>query len=187
SQRLDLFTDEYLKEVAVNLATLEHIYSHGESLCPKNYYFENTGEYNIDVLKASLLNIFNIDLIQINKLQQNTSPLHSLILSNIQFVQAFIIQQDYHYYCLRRFRLTHSYFLKIDSKSITYHERIEHDKILNYLDSLLQLGANIYITIEHIAQDEQYEISLINIEKTLWPFPEAPADLEHLTILQEKK
>ncbi|CAF1456549.1 unnamed protein product [Adineta ricciae] len=48
SQRLDLFSDTYLKEVAQNLANFEQIYSHQESVLVTEYHHENTGEYNID-------------------------------------------------------------------------------------------------------------------------------------------
>lgn len=69
--------------MAQNLASFEQIYSHEESVRVTEYYHENTGEYNIDVLKAALLNVFNIELIQIHRFEGNISPLQTLILSNI--------------------------------------------------------------------------------------------------------
>ena len=65
------------------LANFEQIYSHEESVDVTEYYHENTGEYNIEVLKAALLNIFNVDLIQIPRFEANTSPLQTLVVSNI--------------------------------------------------------------------------------------------------------
>lgn len=112
SQRLDLFSDEYLKEVARNIAASEQICRDGEAIEMTEYYYEHTGEYDIQVLKAALMNVFKIDLVQIYELETNNFVVHNLILSNIQHIQAFIIQQDYHYYCLRRFRLTKDYFFK---------------------------------------------------------------------------
>ncbi|CAF1475069.1 unnamed protein product [Adineta steineri] len=175
SQTLDLFDDDYLKEVAQNIAATEQINRHGEAIQLTEYYYENTGEYDIQVLKAALMNIFNIDLIQIGTLQPN-----SLILSHIKHVQAFLIQQNYHYYCLRRFRLTEDYFFKIDSKNPTYHEPIHRDNILNFLKSLLEHGSNIYVTVQYISDAIEDEITTDNIKTRLWALPDAPADREAL-------
>ncbi|CAF0863100.1 unnamed protein product [Adineta steineri] len=175
SQTLDLFDDDYLKEVAQNIAATEQINRHGEAIQLTEYYYENTGEYDIQVLKAALMNIFSIDLLQIGTLQPN-----SLILSHIQHVQAFLIQQNYHYYCLRRFRLTEDYFFKIDSKNPTYHEPIHRDNILNFLKSLLEHGSNIYVTVQYISDAIEDEITTDNIKTRLWALPDAPADREAL-------
>ncbi|CAF4187678.1 unnamed protein product, partial [Adineta steineri] len=175
SQTLDLFDDDYLKEVAQNIAATEQINRHGEAIQLTEYYYENTGEYDIQVLKAALMNIFNIDLIQIGTLQPN-----SLILSHIKDVQAFLIQQNYHYYCLRRFRLTEDYFFKIDSKNPTYHEPIHRDNILNFLKSLLEHGSNICVTVQYISDAIEDEITTDNIKTRLWALPDAPADREAL-------
>ncbi|CAF1450451.1 unnamed protein product [Adineta steineri] len=175
SLTLDLFDDDYLIEVAQNIAATEQINRHGGAIQLTKYYYENTGEYDIQVLKAALMNIFNIDLIQIGTLQPN-----SLILSHIQQVQAFLIQQNYHYYCLRRFRLTEDYFFKIDYKNPTYHVRIHRDNILNFLKTLLEHGSNIYVTVQYISDAIEDEITTDNIKTRLWALPDAPADREAL-------
>lgn len=180
SQRLDLFTDTYLKEIAQNLAGFEQIYSHEESVRITDYYYEHTGEYNIDVLKAALLNIFNIDLVQIDRLEGHISSLHTLIVSNITNIQALIIQQDYHYYCLRRFRLTKDYFFVIDSKNSTFHQSIHCDNILNYFATILLSSGNIFVLMKRISDTDQNEICEHDIATVLWPLPETPADLEVL-------
>ncbi|CAF1196955.1 unnamed protein product [Adineta ricciae] len=184
SQRLDLFSDTYLKEVAQNLANFEQIYSHQESVLVTEYYHENTGEYNIDVLKAALLNIFNVDLIQIRRFEENISPLQTLIASNITNIQALIIQQDYHYYCLRRFELTKDYFFKLDSKNPMNHERIHIDNLRNYLQELIDIGANVYVTILRNLDEEEDGNCANNIQTRLWPFPQSKADLEVLIVNQ---
>ncbi|CAF1643694.1 unnamed protein product [Adineta steineri] len=180
SQTLDLFDDDYLKEVAQNIAATEQINRHGEAIQLTEYYYENTGEYDIQVLKAALMNIFSIDLLQIGTLHPNSDYAHSLILSHIKHVQAFLIQQNYHYYCLRRFRLTEDYFFKIDSKNPTYHEPIRRDNILNFLKSLLEHGSNIYVTVQYISDAIEDEITTDNIKTRLWALPDAPADREAL-------
>jgi len=177
----------YLKEVAQNLAGFEQIYSHEESVRVTDYYYEHTGEYNIDVLKAALLNIFNIDLVQIDRLEGNISPLHRLILSNITNIQALIIQQDYHYYCLRRFELTKDYFFIIDSKNPMFHQPIQRDNILNYFATILLLRGNIFVLMKRISDTDQNEICENDITTALWPLPQAPADVQLITPLQKNQ
>ncbi|CAF1159207.1 unnamed protein product [Rotaria sordida] len=87
SQRLDLFCDEYLIEVVQNITAAEQICRYGEAIEIRDYYYESTGGYDIQILKAALMNTFNIDLIQIHTLEANTSSVQSLILSNIENVQ----------------------------------------------------------------------------------------------------
>ncbi|CAF1299805.1 unnamed protein product [Adineta steineri] len=91
SQRLDLFSDEYLKEVAEHIAATEQILQHEIAVNVTDYYYENTGDYNTEILKVALRNVFSIEFIQINTLETNTNSEQSLILSNIHNVQALII------------------------------------------------------------------------------------------------
>ncbi|CAF4168613.1 unnamed protein product, partial [Adineta steineri] len=180
SQRLDLFSDEYLKEVAEHIAATEQILQHEIAVNVTDYYYENTGDYNIEILKVALRNVFNIEFIQIDALERNTTSVQSLILSNIHNVQALIIQQNNHYYCLRRFRLTKDYFFKIDSKFPLYHEPIHREHILNFLRALLANHSNIYVLVHYTSDHADDQLSIDNIETRLWPLPDAPADLECL-------
>lgn len=181
TQRRDLFNDEYLKEVAQNIAAAEQISRRGDTVRLTDYYYENTGEYDIQVIKAALMNVFNIDLIQIHTLEPNNGSIQSLILANIHNCQGFLIQENYHYYCLRRFRMTKDYFFKIDSKYPTYHESIHCEHIFNFLHTLLEDGSNIYVVVQYISDHVDDQLSTDNIETRLWCLPDAPADLEPLT------
>jgi len=187
SQRLDLFSDDYLIEVAQNVAAAEQICRHGEPIRLAEYYYQNTGEYDIQVLKAAVMNIFNIDLIQIHTLEADTSSVQGLILCNIENVQVLLIQQDYHYYCLRRFRLTKDYFFIIDSQHPFHHEPIHRQNILNFLGTLLEGGASIYVAIQYISDRPEDQASIDNIETRLWALPDAPADGERLAVFCEIK
>ncbi|CAF3420621.1 unnamed protein product [Rotaria socialis] len=153
AQNLDLFSDEYLVEIANNLAAAEQICRNGDSIRITQYYYENSGDYDIQVLDAALRHIFNIQLLQINKLENSNCPIRSLILSNTQNIQALLIQQDYHYYILRQFRLTKGYFFKIDSKHTMYHEPIHCQDILKFIDLLLQ-----YLLEPRTLCDEEYAL-----------------------------
>ncbi|CAF3941109.1 unnamed protein product, partial [Rotaria magnacalcarata] len=187
AQNLDLFSDEYLVEIANNLAAAEQICRNGASIRITQYYYENSGDYDIQVLEAALRNIFNIQLLQINKLENSNCPIRSLILSNTQNIQALLIQQDYHYYILRQFRLTKGYFFKIDSKHPMYHESIHYQDILKFIDLLLQCNCNIYIAIQSISDDLNQDLSIDDIAKKLWVLPDAPADLEPLLLFSENE
>ncbi|CAM4771516.1 unnamed protein product, partial [Rotaria magnacalcarata] len=109
SQNLHLFTDDYLINNAQNIAATAQICRNGEFIRITDYYYENSGEYDIQILGVALRDTFNIELIQILKLENNSCPMRTLILSNTQYIQAFLIQQRYHYYCIRQFRLTKDY------------------------------------------------------------------------------
>ncbi|CAF3775940.1 unnamed protein product [Rotaria socialis] len=161
----DMKRDEYLVEIANNLAAAEQICRNGDSIRITQYYYENSGDYDIQVLDAALRHIFNIQLLQINKLENSNCPIRSLILSNTQNIQALLIQQDYHYYILRQFRLTKGYFFKIDSKHPMYHEPIHCQDILKFIDLLLQCNCNIYITIQSISDDLNQDLSIDDIAK----------------------
>jgi hypothetical protein len=180
SQRLDLFSDEYLIEVAENIAAAEQIYADGQSIRITDYHHPNSGDYDIQILKAAVQNVLTIELIQIQNLEQNNCPIRNLIVSNIQHSQAFLIQQDYHYYCLRRFRLTKDYFFKIDSKYPMHHQPIHRRDILNFLRTCLESYCNIYVIIQHMQDNIDQILSIDNIESKLWALPDAPADLEGL-------
>ncbi|CAF2003563.1 unnamed protein product [Rotaria magnacalcarata] len=145
-------------------------------------YLIETGDYDIQILIAALLNVFDIDLIKIDKLEKNNCPIRNLILSHTQNIQAFLIQQNYHYYCLRQFRLTKDYFFKIDSKQPTYHQPIHQHNILKFIGMLLQYKSHVYVTIQHIEDDVNHGLSTENIAAKLWALPDAPADLEILTV-----
>ncbi|CAF3961586.1 unnamed protein product, partial [Adineta steineri] len=164
-QRLDLFSDEYLKEIAKNLAATEQIFRHGESVELTDYYYESSGDYDIQILKAALINTFNIEIVQIHTLETNTTSMQSLIVFNIQNVQALIIQQNYHYYCLRRFRLTKDYFFKIDSKYPIQHEPIHREHIVNFLRTILEQGSNVYVLVQYVSDHINDQLSIDNIEK----------------------
>ncbi|CAF1406834.1 unnamed protein product [Adineta steineri] len=185
SQRLDLFTDQYLKEVTEHIAATEQILRHGTAVNVTDYYYENTRDYNIEILKVALRNVFNIEFIQIDTLETNTTSVQSLILSNIHKVQALIIQQNYHYYCLRRFRLTKDYFFKIDSKFPLNHEPIHREQILNFIRALLAKHSTIYVLAHYTSDDADDQLSIVNVETRLWPLPDVPADLECLLGLHE--
>ena len=90
-QRLDLFSDGYLAEVARNLAVLEQISRQGQTIQLKEYYDATTGEYDIQILKAALMNVFDIDLIQLHTLEPNPSSMQNVIVLNIKSVQALLL------------------------------------------------------------------------------------------------
>ncbi|CAF4849772.1 unnamed protein product [Rotaria socialis] len=180
TQNMDLFSDSYLIEIAKNLAINEQIIRNTQSVNISQYTYKDSGDYDIQILNSALLNIFNIELIQIHNIEITTCPLRSMILSNTELIQGFLIQQNYHYYCLRRFRLTKEVFFKIDSKISTYHERIPAHYILDFIKRLLQCKANIYIPIEHLETESTQELSIEKLAKRLWILHESPADLEPL-------
>ncbi|CAF4826369.1 unnamed protein product, partial [Rotaria socialis] len=97
-------------------------------------------------------------------------------------IQAFLVQEGYHYYCIRRFRLTKDYFFKIDSKYPMCHQPIHHQDILPFIGTLLDCGCNIYVTIQHVNDQFNEDLSIEHIATRLWALPDSPADLEVLTI-----
>jgi hypothetical protein len=95
----------------------------------------------------------------------------------MQHVQAFLIHQNNHYYCLRRFRLKEDYFFKIDSKSSQNHERIFRENISKYIDDLIRnKSACIYVILQYVENGDNRQLSMDNIKKRLWALPDAPAD-----------
>ena len=180
TQRCDLFSDEYLIGIAQNLAADEQTYRRRRKKLITEYCYEKTGDYHIQILEIALRNMFNVDLIQISKLEENSCPIRNLICANIQHIQAILIQQDYHYYCLRRFRLTKEYFFKIDSKHSMYHEPIHCRNMLTFLRTLLELHSNVYVIIQHIPNGINEQVSVNNIETKLWTLPDSSADCEVL-------
>ncbi|CAF1689846.1 unnamed protein product, partial [Adineta ricciae] len=90
AQRLDLFDDGYLMEVARNLVAEENIVRHEQTVRSNDYYYEDRGEYDIQILKAALMNTFNIDLLQLHTLEPNVSSPQNVILSHMQKVQALL-------------------------------------------------------------------------------------------------
>ncbi|CAF1168506.1 unnamed protein product [Rotaria sp. Silwood1] len=180
SQRLDLFSDEYLFDIAENIAATEQICRSGQPVQVTDYYYKYTGDYDIQVLQLALQNTLNVHLVRIDKLDITGCPIRNLILSNIEHIQAFLIQQDYHYYCLRSFRSTKDYFFKIDSKYSMYHEPIPRGRLFEYLAELLNSNSTIFVIMEHTVQNLNEQITIDTIEKALWPLPDAPADFELL-------
>ena len=71
TQRRDLFSDQYLIEVGQNVAAAEQIIREGDEIRLTEYYYEKTGDYDIQILKAALMNIFSIELLQIHTLETN--------------------------------------------------------------------------------------------------------------------
>lgn len=125
-------------------------------------------------------NTFGVDLIQICRLENNSCPIRNLVCANIEHIQAILIHEDYHYYCLRRFRVTEEYFFKIDSKHPMNHQTIHRRDILTYLRTLLELQCNIYVVIQGISEEINGQVSSDNIQRRLWALPEASADCELL-------
>ena len=186
-QRMDLFDDVHLQEVAQKLVAAENIARNGQTVRSSDYYYQDTGEYDIQILKAALMNTLNIDLLQIHTMEPSVSSSQSLILSNMQNVQALLIQQEYHYYCVRRFRLTPSYFFKIDSQHPEYHQRIHSENMLDYLKRLLEHRCNVYVAVQHQSDRFQRELSHDDIQTRLWAFPDAAADCEPLLVSDDSK
>ncbi|CAF1366463.1 unnamed protein product [Rotaria sordida] len=181
AQRLDLFSDEYLMEIAENIAATEQICRNGKSIRITDDYYEGHGDYDIQVLQLALQHTLNVHLVQIHELETNTCPIQNLILSNSQNIQALLIREDYHYYyCLRRFQLTKNYFFKIDSKDSMHHQPIHRQNILNFLRTLLESHCSIYVIMQHDPDNVNEQLSTDNIEAKLWALPDAPADLEIL-------
>ena len=178
TQRLDLFSDCDLKEIGNSLAAAEQACRHGERIDITDYYYEGSGDYDIQIIKAALLNAFNVDLIQIRIIQENNYSVQSLIHSNLVNSQALLVREDCHYYCLRRFRLAKEYFFKIDSKQSTRHEQIRRDDILKFVTTLLNAGSNVFVLIQTAVDRADEELSANNIENRLWALPDTPADVE---------
>ncbi|CAF3566882.1 unnamed protein product, partial [Rotaria socialis] len=84
SQNLDLFSDNYLINIAQNIAATEQRFRNGEFIQTTDYYYENTANYDIQILQAALRDMLNVDLIQLYKIENNDCPIRSLILSNTQ-------------------------------------------------------------------------------------------------------
>ncbi|CAF3732151.1 unnamed protein product [Rotaria socialis] len=122
--------------------------------------------------------MLNVDFIQIYKIENNDCPTRSIILSSTQNIQAFLVQDEYHYYCIRQFRLTEDYFFKIDYKYPMYREPIHHQDILAFIGTLLECRCNVYITIQHVNDHFDEDLSIQNIATKLWALPDSPADLE---------
>ncbi|CAF4973838.1 unnamed protein product [Rotaria sp. Silwood1] len=154
SQRLDLFTDKYLFDIAEDIAATDQIRQNGQP------------------------NILNVQLLRIDKLEDSSYAIRNLILSNVEHIQAFLIQQDYHYYCLRSFRSSKDYFFKIDSKHSMYHEPIRRERLFEYLAELVDSNCAIFIIMQDTVQNINQQITIDNIQKALWPLPDAPADFE---------
>jgi hypothetical protein len=185
TQRHDLFDDAYLIEIAQNLVAEENIVRHGQTVRSNDYYYADREEYDIQILKAALMNTFSIDLLQIHTLEPNVSSPQSVILSNMQNVQALLIQQDYHYYCLRRFWLTLSYFFKLDSQHPEHHQRIHSGNMTDYLKRPLDDRHNVYVAVQHCSDGLEQELSQDNVRARLWTFPDAAADCERLLVFEE--
>ena len=180
TQRLDVFNDEYLSSVAEHLVAEEQLARNGEMVRITDYLHEGNGDYDIQVLKSALMRLFKTDLFQIQTPEFSTDPIQKLVTSNIQKAQAFLIEENYHYYCLRRFRLTQDYFVKLDSKYPVHHEFIHREKMLTFFYSLWERRANVYVAILYVSDDVGDQACEQNIEARLWPFPDSPADLEPL-------
>ncbi|CAF3472100.1 unnamed protein product [Rotaria sp. Silwood1] len=178
SQRLDLFTDKYLFDIAEDIAATDQIRQNGQPVQLTDYYYKDTDDYNIQVLQLALQNILNVQLLRIDKLEDSSYAIRNLILSNVEHIQAFLIQQDYHYYCLRSFRSSKDYFFKIDSKHSMYHEPIRRERLFEYLAELVDSNCAIFIIMQDTVQNINQQITIDNIQKALWPLPDAPADFE---------
>ncbi len=160
---------------------------HGEETKTINYYISDSGDYNIQVLQKALQDK-NIYLRQIDTLEQKKgSNDHNMIVSNMQHVQAFLIHQNNHYYCLRRFRLKEDYFIKIDSKSSRSHELVPRKDISEYINDLLRRSACIYVILQYVGNGGNRQLSMDNIKTRLWSLPDAPADVECLVDSDETK
>ena len=186
-QRLDLFTDEYLQEVANNLAAEEQLHRDGDFVQTLDYYIPDNGDYDIQVLRASLINLFSVDIIQIDKLAQTGCRIRNAILSHIESIQAILVHEDYHYYCLRRFRSSQQYVFRIDSLHPAAHKPIHQRNFINYLHCLLECGANLYVVFHHCPGESEENISLDTIQARLWPLPDAPADAQSFTVFDENE
>ena len=60
------------------------------------------------------------------------------------------------------------------------HRVIHIDNIRDYLQELIDSGANIYVTIQRNLDEREDGDYSNNIQTRLWPFPEVKADLEVL-------
>ncbi|CAF1295852.1 unnamed protein product [Rotaria sp. Silwood1] len=178
SQRLDLFTDKYLFDIAEDIAATDQIRQNGQPVQLTDYYYKDTDDYNIQVLQLALQNILNVQLLRIDKLEDSSYAIRNLILSNVEHIQAFRIQQDYHYYYLRSFRSSKDYFFTIDSKHSMYHEPIRCERLFEYLAELVDSNCAIFIIMQDTVQNINQQITIDNIQKVLWPLPDAPADFE---------
>ncbi|CAF4506808.1 unnamed protein product [Rotaria sp. Silwood2] len=165
SQRLDLFTDKYLFDIAEDIAATDQIRRNKQPVQLTDYYYKNTGDYNIEVLQLALQNTLNVQFLRIDKLEDSSYPIRNLILSNVEHIQAFLIQQDYHYYCLRSFRSTKDYFFKIDFKHSMHHEPIRRERLFEYLTELIDSNCAIFIITEHTVQNINQQITIDNIQK----------------------
>ncbi|CAF4040233.1 unnamed protein product [Rotaria sordida] len=74
---------------------------------------------------------------------------------------------------------------EIDSKHSTYYELIRRERLFEYLAELVDSNCAIFIIMQDTIQNINQQITIDNIQKALWPLPDAPADFELLLGLNQ--
>jgi hypothetical protein len=146
-QNREVFDDIYLTTLGEQLATEELLIHEAESLVDDFYFIRTTGYYHIQVIQRALQETYDIELIQLNKIDDELDSLRDLIKSHIIDIQALFIHQDDHYFCVRRFDTNADYFFIIDSLRPVNHKTIKRHQIYDYVDSLHQCDCSIYVPV----------------------------------------
>ncbi|MBA7567840.1 hypothetical protein ES708_09558 [subsurface metagenome] len=92
-QNLEIFDDAYLSSLAEQLTTKELIIMINQSSLKGIHSNNRDGYYHTDVIQRALQQQFNIDLMQINTLNEESYSHRNLIRSHIHGVQALFIHQ----------------------------------------------------------------------------------------------
>ncbi|CAF3435365.1 unnamed protein product, partial [Rotaria socialis] len=109
-QNREKFDDTYLSSIAEELSTQEMLINNHISTNEASYSINNNGYYHIQVIQKALEQLYNIELVQINTIDEKSHSHRNLIICHINDVQALFIHHNDHYFCARRFDSMQDYF-----------------------------------------------------------------------------
>jgi hypothetical protein len=144
-QNREKFDDTYLSSIAEELSTQEMLINNDISTNEASYSINNNGYYHIQVIQKALEQLYNIELVQINTIDEKSYSHRNLIICHINDVQALFIHHNDHYFCARRFDSMQDYFFVIDSLKPTKHKAIHRNCVDDYIKFLDDEGSSIYI------------------------------------------
>ena len=180
-QNTHMFDDTYLMSLGEEFSTQELIIREDATTFNQFYFNQANGYYHIEVVRKALRQQYNIELVQLNRIDETLSSIRDLINNHIHDVQALFIHKHDHYFCVRRFDKTTDYFFIIDSLRPNRHETIKRNLIHEYIKYLHKHNNSVYIPVcIDILQTEIIPSDLIS--SLIHPLPICEADRIVLTV-----
>ncbi|CAF2149878.1 unnamed protein product [Rotaria magnacalcarata] len=166
-QNREKFDDTYLSSIAEELSTQEMLINNDISTNETSYSINNNGYYpsrflpfkapfqtvgifswdHIQAIQKALEQLYNIELVQINTIDEKSYSHRNLIICHINDVQALFIHHNDHYFCARRFDSMQDYFFVIDSLKPTKHKAIHRNCVNDYIKFLDDEGSSLYVPV----------------------------------------